>query len=190
METVNLPSVLPGKLDLVALNQQLRDRTAEINWSLFQKAKDEDLALLLAGLDMGEDEAVLGIDSMSDKIGDRILKLFENRQKTSIPDKETKKSNFTKNISATPANLFTEKFVPATSKNQPGQSKLFETEFVPSFSTEEIDQSLKIEPTNQNTNEQDVLRSSGQDILGKNGQDAQPTALKKDTHFELRRKLV
>ena len=177
METVNLPSVLPGKLDLVALNQQLRDRTAEINWSLFQKAKDEDLALLLAGLDMGEDEAVLGIDSMSDKIGDRISKFFDNRKKSAIPDKKTKKSNSTKNISATPAQLFTEKFVPATPKNLLGQNQLFETEFVPNFSTEEIRQSSEIKPTDQNTN-------------GTNGQDIPPTVLKKDTHFELRRKLV
>ena len=182
METVNLPSVVPGNLDLVALNQQLRDRTVELDWSLFQEAKDEDLALLLAGLDMGEDKAVLGIDSMSDKIGDHISKFFKNRQNLAIPDKKTKKSNSTKNISVPPAKLFTEKFVPATSKNQPGQSKLFETAFVPSFSTEEIRQSSEIKPTDQNTNGQDVLRSNGQDAL--------PTVLKKDTHFELRRKLV
>ena len=80
METVNLPAVLPGHLDLVALNQQLRDRQAQLDWSLFEKATDQDLAILLAGLDMAQDEQVLGVDTMSEKIGDRLLTFFENNR--------------------------------------------------------------------------------------------------------------
>jgi hypothetical protein len=193
METVNLPAVLPGHLDLVALNQQLRNHQAQLDWSLFEKATDQDLAILLAGLDMDQDEDVLGIDSLSEKLGDRLLTFFENRENSPVPDKKKKKSYSAKTTPITPAKLFTEKFVPANSNNQPGQNQLFDTEFVPAFSAEEIRQSSEIESTDQSTNEQDILdtlESDGQDTGENHGQDAQPTVLKKDTHFELRQKLV
>ena len=86
METIYLPAVLPGHLDLVSLNQQLRDRQAQLDWSLFEKATDQDLAILLAGLDMDQDEDVLGIDSLSEKLGDHLLTFFENRENPPILD--------------------------------------------------------------------------------------------------------
>ena len=67
-------------------NQQLRDRQAQLDWSLFEKATDQDLAILLAGLDMDQDEDVLGIDSLSEKLGDHLLTFFENRENPPILD--------------------------------------------------------------------------------------------------------
>lgn len=141
METIYLPAVLPSDLDLVALNQQLRDRQAQLDWSLFEKATDQDLAILMAGLDMDQDEDVLGIDSLFEKLGDRLLTFFENRENLPIPDKQKRKSNSVKTTPVTPAKLFAEKFVPASPTDKPGQNQLFDTEFVSAFSAEEIRQS-------------------------------------------------
>jgi hypothetical protein len=44
METITLPRQLPGHLDLTQINQQLRDRTAQLDWSLVEEVKDPHLA--------------------------------------------------------------------------------------------------------------------------------------------------
>ena len=61
MKIIKLPPILPGDLDLAAVNQQLRERTAQLDWSSVVSASEHHLAILLAGLDLSNDADVLGL---------------------------------------------------------------------------------------------------------------------------------
>jgi hypothetical protein len=78
MKIIKLPSVLPGDLDLPALNQQLRDRTARLDWSVVVSASEQHLAILLAGLDLSDDAEVLSLDdgAIADRIAADIARLY------------------------------------------------------------------------------------------------------------------
>jgi hypothetical protein len=75
MIVIQLPPILPGDLDLATVNQQLRDRTARLDWTGVVSAPATALDGLLAGLDLSNDADVLGIDNpaLSDTLIDQLL---------------------------------------------------------------------------------------------------------------------
>lgn len=74
MKVIKLPSVLPGNLDLQTVNQQLREGTAQLDWSAVTSAPESTLAVLLKGLDISDDAEILGIDgTISDTLVGQIL---------------------------------------------------------------------------------------------------------------------
>lgn len=87
MNTISLPAVLPGNLDLQRINQALCDRTATLDWSGVVSAPESALALLLAGLDMSNDADVLGIDgAIADHIVDSLCAYFNAPEQQSSPN--------------------------------------------------------------------------------------------------------
>ncbi|TVQ65136.1 MAG: hypothetical protein EA366_00315, partial [Spirulina sp. DLM2.Bin59] len=82
MKTIALPSQLPSDLDLAQINQQLRDGTAQLDWSLVIEADDRHLLTLIAGLDINDHETALGIDTLSPAMGDRLTPLFTQNLET------------------------------------------------------------------------------------------------------------
>ena len=91
MKVIKLPPVLSGTVDLQAVNQQLRDRTAQLDWSAVTSASASALDVLLAGLDISEDADVLGIGgALSDTLVDQIL-AFSNQR----PDQPARSSKAT-----------------------------------------------------------------------------------------------
>ncbi len=85
MQVIALPaqlieSQLPKTIDLVAINQALRDRRATLDWTAVVAASDTALATLLAGLDLANDADVIGIDqatgSLSDLMIERLIAHF------------------------------------------------------------------------------------------------------------------
>jgi hypothetical protein len=75
MRVIQLPSTLPGDLDLAAVNQQLRDRTARLDWTGVVSAPSAALDVLLAGLDLSDDADVLDINNptLSDTLIDQLV---------------------------------------------------------------------------------------------------------------------
>ncbi|MDA0674207.1 MAG: DISARM system helicase DrmA, partial [Cyanobacteria bacterium] len=75
MKIINLPSVLTTELNLVEINQQLRDRTARLDWTGVVSAPAAVLDVLLAGLDLSDDADVLDINNptLSDTLIDQLV---------------------------------------------------------------------------------------------------------------------
>jgi hypothetical protein len=85
MNIIQLPSILPGDLDLTAINQQLRSVEVQLDWSAVVSAPDRYLAILLADMDISTYADVLdGEDStMSENIAERVIKLLTKKTKKS-----------------------------------------------------------------------------------------------------------
>jgi hypothetical protein len=100
MQIIKLPSIFPGDLDLAQINQQLRDRAAQLDWSAVVSADAKYLAVLLARLDISDDEEVLGSDTLSDTIGDRVIQVLEQAetQPSKMPQKKPKPSSVTPQV--------------------------------------------------------------------------------------------
>lgn len=93
MKLIKLPSVLSNDIDLAEINKQLKERTAQLDWSSVESAPTKHLATLLIGLDLSDDADVLGIEGeIADNIASDIVKFF-NEQSTSNKSTETKKSS-------------------------------------------------------------------------------------------------
>lgn len=165
MQTIQLPASFPGDLDLVAINQQLREGTAQLDWSLFEKGTDQELVILLTGLDMTEDEEVLGVNTMSQRTINRVLNVLKQNPQNPTPEK-TKSKRKKQKPEPEITKLFSENLVPATSQTPSGQTQLFKTEYTPNPSLQ-----TEISP------EQNDLSDAF-------------STLKKATPFELREKLV
>jgi len=81
MNIIQLPAVLPGDLDLAAINQELKNRTAQLDWSSVVSVKAEDLAILLNGLSYFDSEVIDSENpTMSDNIAQRVVHFFNNHQ--------------------------------------------------------------------------------------------------------------
>jgi hypothetical protein len=90
MKVIKLPPVLPGDIDLQAINQQLQDRIAQLDWSAVTSASDSALVVLLKGLDISDDADILGIDgTIPDSLVDRILAIA-NQQPTHTSESNEK----------------------------------------------------------------------------------------------------
>ncbi len=93
MKTIKLPAILPGKLSLVEVNEELRKRTAQLDWGSVESAPDKHLAILLEGLDVSDDADVLGIEGdIADNIVSAIVKLFSQQTATKSPSKQLEKN--------------------------------------------------------------------------------------------------
>ncbi len=80
MKVIKLPSVLPGELDLKVVNQQLQERTAQLDWSAVTSAPIKALSILLEGLDLSDDSEILGFEgAIADHIMLDIINYFEQR---------------------------------------------------------------------------------------------------------------
>ena len=66
MNIIKLPPVLPGELNLQAINLSLQSGEATLDWSQVEEAPEEQLAVLLAGLDLVEHSEILGIEMVPD----------------------------------------------------------------------------------------------------------------------------
>jgi hypothetical protein len=63
---IKLPPVLPGELNLEAINFILQAGEATLDWSQVEDASLEHLAVLLAGIDLVEHGKILGIEMVPD----------------------------------------------------------------------------------------------------------------------------
>ncbi|MCT7970375.1 DISARM system helicase DrmA [Laspinema sp. D1] len=82
MQIIKLPPVLPEKLDLAAINRDLREGKAKLDWSRVQSAPDAVLEILLAGID-SESEGLNLDDGVSDRII-QVVSAFFNRRRENI----------------------------------------------------------------------------------------------------------
>lgn len=138
MKTIQLPAILPGNLDLTELNQQLRDRHIQLDWSAVVSAAEEHLITLLQGLDLSDHSDVLGIDDrISDSIQNRLSKVFDQLEQTrsqkpsQTSSKKSKKSTRPVPAVWTQPALLETQFVAATSHSIGGQGNLVEMQLVP-----------------------------------------------------------
>ena len=97
MKTIQLPAILPGNLNFAELNQQLRDRHIQLDWSAVVSAAEEHLVTLLQGLDLSDHSDILGIDDrISDSIQNRLSKVFDQLEQTRSQKSSQKSSKKSK----------------------------------------------------------------------------------------------
>ncbi|WP_439566644.1 hypothetical protein [Gloeocapsopsis crepidinum] len=91
MKIIKLPAILPGDLDLAIVNQQLRSRTAQLDWSAVISAPEQYLAVLLAGLDLDDDAEVLDCETstLSDTIAQKVAQVLLSSGQPHIESKPT-----------------------------------------------------------------------------------------------------
>jgi len=134
MKSLRLPAILPGDLDLAAVNQQLRDRTVQLDWSAVVSVSESVLATLLNGLDLSNDADVLGVDgSMADSVMAEISRFF-SQQTVTKPKKSRQKSSANPS-KVTPQiwqqdSLFKAELVPSEGKAFDGQGTLLKLQYI------------------------------------------------------------
>ncbi len=134
---IQLPSILPGDLDLATVNQQLRSHEIQLDWSGVISAPESQLAILLEGVDEVEDADWLISGDIAENIATDIINFFNNRKSKTKKSRSPKKS-------------------PAT-KGKPQvweQGKLLETQFVPGEREGQLLEEQFI-PTNNVTTEEE-----------------------------------
>lgn len=139
MKIIKLPSVLPSDLDLQAVNQQLHERAAQLDWSAVVSAAEQHLAVLLAGLNDANDAEVLGINdgAIADRIAADVAKVLQ-QQKPKTKKPRSKSKQVSKNTPQTwqQSSLLETQFVASEKQGVEGQGSLIETRFVPSAQAE------------------------------------------------------
>ena len=87
---VRLPSMVDDQLDLAAINQQLREKSAVLDWSGVASAPEKYLEVLFKNLDRTKNADELGIDGdMSDTVAADLQRFFrkqEAKSKTELAD--------------------------------------------------------------------------------------------------------
>jgi|GEM_PF-4588044 len=73
MEILPLPAILPGPLDLAALNQRLRDRQVQLDWSRVISAPDTALQTLLANINPQDPGLGLETSGPAEHIAEHII---------------------------------------------------------------------------------------------------------------------
>ncbi|WP_017304008.1 DISARM system helicase DrmA [Spirulina subsalsa] len=86
MQIIDLPSHNLAQLDLKAINAQLRDGSAQLDWSLVEEVSDGELTQLLRGLNLSDHGAALGEDTLSPQLVNRIMVIL---QQNPDPEPET-----------------------------------------------------------------------------------------------------
>ena len=77
MNIIQLPAILPGNLDLAAINEQLKNRAAQLDWSSVISANEQHLAVLLKGLSLDDSDVIdLENPTMSDNIAQKVVHYF------------------------------------------------------------------------------------------------------------------
>lgn len=98
MNLIKLPPVLPGNLDLAEINRQLRDRTAQLDWSAVISAPASVLAVLLEGLDLFNYSTEIGeLEAIADHVIKDISQCL-NQQTPQPPKSEPSPSTQTKSV--------------------------------------------------------------------------------------------
>ncbi|MCY6492306.1 DISARM system helicase DrmA [Leptolyngbya sp. GGD] len=136
MKIIKLPAILPGNLNLEKINQQLRDRTAQLDWSAVVSASDQSLNTLLAGLDLSDDADVLGDSTLSETVASKIVQVLQEQ-----PEPTKTKQSKPNEPKTAPAiwqqsNLLQPQFVATDPAQSEGQGTLIEMQFVPTASSE------------------------------------------------------
>ena len=133
METLKLPAILPGSLDLTHTNQQLHAGTIQLDWSAVISAPPDCLAILLQGFSDPHQSAALGFDSSD--IADAIAAIVGNFfQQASAATESAIPLSTTVTYSQTA--LLETHFIAAAGKpDDTGQGSLVELQFVPSTMT-------------------------------------------------------
>ena len=130
---IQLPPILPGELDLVDINKKLRQHQIILDWSSVISAPESQLEILLDGIYLEKDADWLGIDGeISDHIANDIAN-YTNNQENKPKKSRTKKQKATK---STPqiweqSKLLETQFVPSEGKQTEGQGSLLDVQFVP-----------------------------------------------------------
>ena len=141
MKIIKLPSVLTEDLNLAAINQQLRDKTVQLDWSAVVSAPQQHLAVLLAGLDISNDADVLDHEesTMSDTIArEAVRALDEPKPKTK--QKRIKPPQPKENpVIWQQTNLVEAQLVASKNIGKDGQGSLIEMQFVPPQSPEPVE---------------------------------------------------
>jgi len=137
MKIIKLPPILPGDFDLAAVNQQLRDRTAQLDWSSVVSAAEQHLAILLAGLDPSDHADVLGDSTLSETIAAKVVQVLET-----LPEPPKASQSKPTAPKVTPAiweqsSLIEAQYVANPQIQGDGQGKLVELQFIPVGSLEE-----------------------------------------------------
>jgi hypothetical protein len=145
MKIIKLPPILPGDLDLAAINQQLREecfthspgkRTTQLDWSSVISASEQHLAVLLAGLDLSNDAEVIGDSTLSETIAGKVVQALQNSPEPVQSSRaERTKPKVIPAVWQQP-NLIEPQFVPTPPDQGEGQGKLIEMQFVPVRSPE------------------------------------------------------
>jgi hypothetical protein len=73
VNVIRLPQILPGELDLSAINHCLRISEVILDRSQVREAPRDQLALLLAGLELVEHSEIIGIDTISEGLAGEVL---------------------------------------------------------------------------------------------------------------------
>ena len=87
---IHLPSRVDDQLDLAAINQQLHEKNAALDWSGVVSAPENYLETLFKNLDRRKNSAELGLDGeMSDSVAGDLQAFFrkqEAKPKTELPE--------------------------------------------------------------------------------------------------------
>jgi hypothetical protein len=83
METITLPAVVPGELNLLVLNLRLRRGEARLDWSAVQEAPADALEVLFRGLDLVKDAKALGIETVPDHLAEAISAALDGNTRSS-----------------------------------------------------------------------------------------------------------
>jgi hypothetical protein len=132
MEIIKLPPVLSEDLDLAAINQQLRDGTAKLDWSEVVSAQQKYLEVLLAGLDISNDSKALGnYEGSADALLDEINRFFESaKSKTKKPRPKKAKTSTAKSQESQQLSFLDTQFVTVENPEIDKQESLVKEQFV------------------------------------------------------------
>ena len=78
MDTIYLPAVLPGDLDLHLTHQDVYTGKAILDWSNVQEASQDALSTLLTGLDLVEHSEQLGLSTIPESLMEAILHVLSH----------------------------------------------------------------------------------------------------------------
>ena len=98
MNVINLPPVLPGDLDLKALNLILQTEEVMLDWRNVKEAPEDHIAVLLAGMDLVEHSEILGIGTIPDELSDVVLRAL-SRSESKAPHLHEHKGLINKSLS-------------------------------------------------------------------------------------------
>ena len=121
MQIIKLTRQEFDQMNLGEINQQLRDDKVQLDWSLVEEVSDRQLEILLQGLSIATHETVLGTETISPRLCDRI---------NQVVSKLSSGKSSVNNKAKIQGKLLEEKLIPATSQPQTGQGELLSTEFV------------------------------------------------------------
>ena len=76
MQIIKLPSQGFDEQYLREINQKLQAGQVQLDWSLVEEISDRNLEILLQGLNIEKNEICLGIDSISDRLGERVNRIL------------------------------------------------------------------------------------------------------------------